>query len=82
MVSVKELKEQLTEFPYTDFLDSQKGYSPISSSKKLVAHFERMQSQRNIAEEKVSDGGVPVEGGGGGGGVVLLWYVVVPILYV
>jgi hypothetical protein len=53
VVSIKQLKDQLTEYPFTDFLDSRKGYSPISSSKKLVAHFERMQNQQNLSEEKV-----------------------------
>ena len=50
--SVK-LKEQLLEFPYSNFMDSMKGYTPVKNTKKLVKYFEKMQNQLNISEDKV-----------------------------
>ena len=50
--SVK-LKEQLLELPYSNFMDSMKGYTPVKNTKKLVKYFEKMQNQLNISEDKV-----------------------------
>ena len=50
--SPTQLKEQL--YLYEDMMDPFRGYSAVKSTKKLVKHLERVQSQYNIAKDKVN----------------------------
>ena len=50
--SPTQLKEQL--YLYEDTINPFRGYSAVKSTKKLVKHLERVQSQYNIAEDKVN----------------------------
>ena len=54
IITIEKMMEQLVDMPYTDFLDSTKGYFPVSSKHKLSRHFERIQAQLNLSEETVS----------------------------
>ena len=47
-----QLKEQL--YLHEDMTDPFRGYSAVKSAKKLVKYLERVQSQYNIAEDKVN----------------------------
>lgn len=49
--SPTQLKDQL--YLYANVLDPVRGYSAVRNTKKLVKHLERVQSQYNIAEDKV-----------------------------
>lgn len=48
------LREGLIDYPFADFVDTVKGYGPVTSGKRLVKHLEKMQSQQNLSEDKVS----------------------------
>ena len=52
VVPVQNLKEQL--LLYEDFTHSFGGYLPVKSPTKLVENLERIQSQYNLTEDKVT----------------------------
>ena len=47
-----QLKEQL--YLYEEFTDRTSGYSAVKNMKKLTKQLEKVQSQYNVAEDKVS----------------------------
>ena len=51
MLSSTKLKDQLADLPF--FVDTLKGYTPFKAPKKVVKYLERMQTQQNLAEDKV-----------------------------